>query len=97
MAYLHDLSQGSTVVFAINIITCNQNVICNTNNIGSSLKILSILHWNMLPVLAAWNGSLKYLYLPNWHAKVAKYDNFLLNFRLCYPELSAVSVKYHVH
>ena len=57
---------------------------------GISLNISSILHWNMLPTSAAPNGSHLYLYLPNGHANVVRYDDFSSNFRLWYPELVCV-------
>ena len=49
---------------------------------GISLNISFILHWNMLPTGAAPNGSHFYLYLPNWHTNVIRYDDFSSNFRL---------------
>ena len=57
---------------------------------GISLNISSILHWNMSPTGAALNGSHLYLYLPNWHANVVRYDDFSSNFRLWYPELASI-------
>ena len=40
----------------------------------------------MLSVGTTPNGSLFYLYLPNWHANIAKYDACLFNLRLCCPK-----------
>ena len=47
------------------------------NTVGMSLKITSILHWNMSPASAALNGKCLYLYLPNGQANVVKYDDCL--------------------
>ena len=57
---------------------------------GISLNISSILHWNMLPTGTALNGSHLYLYLPNGHMNVVRYDDFSSNFRLWYPELVSI-------
>ena len=40
------------------------------------------------------NGSLLYLYLPNWHVNVVRYDDPLSNLRLWYPELASIRGKY---
>ena len=52
----------------------------------SSLKISSILQWNISPLMTVPNGSLVYLYLLNWHLNVIKYDDFLSKFGSWYPE-----------
>ena len=49
---------------------------------GISLKILSILHWNMSPTGAAPDGSHLYQYQPNGHVNVVRYDNLSSNFKL---------------
>ena len=49
---------------------------------GMSLKISSILCWNMSPAGAALNGKHLYQYWPNGHAKVVKYEDFSSNFKL---------------
>ena len=38
------------------------------NTLGMSLKISSILHWNMSPTSIALKGKCLHLYLPNWQA-----------------------------
>ena len=63
------------------------------NTFGSSLYLLSIFLWNISPVEADPNGSLKCLYQPNWYAN-ARYDDFSLNFSYCYPELAFMSNRY---
>ena len=45
----------------------------------------------MSPTGAALNGGCLYLYLPNWHVNVVRYDNFSSNFRLWYPELASIT------
>ena len=57
---------------------------------GMSLNISSILHWNMLPTGTALNGKHLYLYLPNWHGNVVRYDDFLSGLRLWYLELASI-------
>ena len=50
------------------------------NIFHKSLNISSIFLWNMSPAGAAPNGNLLYLYLPNWHANVVRYDDFSSSF-----------------
>ena len=57
---------------------------------GINLNVSSILHWNMSPAGTAQNRSHLYLYLPNWHTNVVRYDDFSSNFRLWYPELPSI-------
>ena len=57
---------------------------------GMSLKIPSILHWNMSPTGVALNGRCLYSYLPNGHVNVVKYDDLVSNCRLWYPELASM-------
>ena len=59
-----------------------------------SLNISSILCLNILPTGAALNRSCLYLHLPSWQASVVRYDDFLSNFRLWYPELASLIDKY---
>ena len=44
----------------------------------------------MLPAGTALNGKHLYLYLPNWHANVVRYDVFLSSLRLWYMELASI-------
>ena len=46
-----------------------------------SLNNLSIFFWNMSPAGTTPNGNGMYLYLPNGHENVVKYDDCLYNFR----------------
>ena len=39
-------------------------------------------------------GSCLYLYLPNWHANVVRYDDFSSSLNLWYPELATISERY---
>ena len=57
------------------------------NTFGKSLNILSIFHWNMSSLGDAHNGSLLYLYLPNWNVN----NDLSFSFRLWYPELTSIS------
>ena len=57
---------------------------------GISLNISFILHCNMSPTGTALNGSHLYLYLPNVHWNVVRYNDFLSSFRLWYPELASI-------
>ena len=41
-----------------------------------------IFHSNISPAGAASNSNLLYLYLPNWHANVVRYDYLLSSLRL---------------
>ena len=41
-------------------------------------NILSIFLWNILKASTAPNGSLAHLNVPNWHAKVIKYEDFIM-------------------
>ena len=52
------------------------------NTFGKSLNISCIFHWNMSSAGAVPNGNLLYLYLPNWHANVVRYDDFPSGLRL---------------
>ena len=52
------------------------------NTFGHSLNNPSIFLWNTTPAGATPNGNLLYLYLPNWHANVVRYDDFSSNFML---------------
>ena len=63
------------------------------NTLGRSLNILSIFLWNISPAGAAPNGNCLYLYLPNWHANVIKYD-YLSSFKLWYPEFTSIRERY---
>ena len=60
------------------------------NMFGMSLKVSSIFGWNMLSAGATPNGSHLYLYPPNWHAIVLRYDDLSSNFRLWYLELASM-------
>ena len=53
---------------------------------GISLKISSILHWNISPAGATLKGRYLYWYLPN----VVRYDDYTSNHRLWYPELVSI-------
>ena len=64
------------------------------NTLGMSLKVSSILHWNMLPAGTALKGKCFYLYLPNGQANVVKYDNCLSNLILWYSELASMMDMY---
>ena len=55
-----------------------------------SLKISSIFLWNMLPAGATPNGSYLYLYCPNWHANIVRYEDFSSSLKLWYPELTSI-------
>ena len=46
---------------------------------GISIKISSILHWNILPTGTAPNGRHLYHYLPNGQANVVRYDDLVSN------------------
>ena len=48
----------------------------------------------MSPAGAAPIGSDLYLYLPNWHANVIRYDDLSSNFSLWYLELASMSDRY---
>ena len=61
------------------------------NTLGQSLNISSFFLSNISPVGVVPNGNPWYLYLPNWHANVVKYDDLSSTFKLWYPEL--VSIK----
>ena len=60
------------------------------NMFGISLKVSSILHWNILPAGAAPKGRCLYQYLPNGHANMVRYDDCISNHRLWYPELASI-------
>ena len=49
---------------------------------GRSVKISLIFCWNISPASTTPNGSLQNIYLPNWHARLVRYENFSLSFRL---------------
>ena len=57
---------------------------------GISLKISSILHWNISPTGAAPNSRHLYQYLPKGHANVVRYDDLVSNWRLWYPKLASI-------
>ena len=40
------------------------------------------------------NGNLLYLYLPNWHVNVVKYDDLSSSFKLWYPEPASIRERY---
>ena len=62
------------------------------NIFGTSWKISSILHWNMLPAGDTLDSSLAYLYLPNWHERV-RFNDFLSSFRFPNPDLASTGVR----
>ena len=64
------------------------------NTFGKSLNISSIFHWNISPAGAAPNSSLLYLYLPNWHVNVVRYDDLSSNLRLWWPDLASIRERY---
>ena len=63
------------------------------NVFGSSLNNLSNFLWNILPLGVALSSSLIYLYLPNVHNRMVRYDDFSLSFKLWYLELMYMSVR----
>ena len=50
----------------------------------------------MSPTGAALNRGYLYLYLPNGHANVLRYDDFSSNFRLWYSELASIIDRYFI-
>ena len=64
------------------------------NTYGMSLKISSVFLWNMLPAGAAPNGSHLYVYHPNWHTNMVRYEDFLSSFKLWYPEFASIRERY---
>ena len=64
------------------------------NTFGISLKISSILCWNMLPAGTAPNSRCLYLYLPNGQANVVRYNDCISSLRLWYPELTSIMNMY---
>ena len=63
---------------------------------GISLEYFINYCWNMSPTGTAPNRSHLYLYLPNGHANVVRYDDFLSNFKLWYPELASIIDMYYI-
>ena len=57
---------------------------------GISLNILSILCWNISPTGATPNGRCLYRYLPNGHANVVRYHDWVSNPTLWYPKLTSI-------
>ena len=64
------------------------------NIFDMSLKISSIICWNILPAGGTPNGSYLYLYLPNCHANVIRYDDLSSSRKLWYPELTSIRESY---
>ena len=56
--------------------------------------MLSNFLWNIFLMGAAPKGSLLYLYLPNLHVNVVRYDNLLSSFMSWYPELASIKERY---
>ena len=52
------------------------------NTFGKSLYISYIFLCNISPAGAAPNSNLLYLYLPQWHANVVRYEDLSSSFRL---------------
>ena len=77
LVYLHYSTQGSVMVSTTSIIAYNHDVLCNANTLNRSLKISSIIHWNMFPAGTTLSGSLVNLCLPNWHVYVVGHNDFL--------------------
>ena len=48
----------------------------------------------MSPASAALNGNRLYLYLPNWHANIMRYDDLSSSFKLWYLELTSLRERY---
>ena len=65
-----------------------------TNTFSTSFNISSLFLWNMSPTGAAQKGSYLYLYLPNWHETVVKYDECSSCLKLWEPELMSIRVNY---
>ena len=79
MTCLHYLLLGSIMITAINVIPCNENDISYTKYIWCPWRFHHLCQ-NISPVGTTPNGSLVNLYLPNWHANVVNYEDFLLSF-----------------
>ena len=76
MADPHHQPKCSVLIPAISIITYNQNNTYNTKYIGQLLEYLTYFILEQVTCGITPNGSLPYLYMSNWHAKVVRYDHF---------------------
>ena len=84
------------MIVTISIIAYNQSIISSAKYtvLGKSLNVSSLFLWNMSPVGAAPNDNLLYLYLPNWHANVVKYDDLSSSFKVWYPKFASIRERY---
>ena len=80
------------IVFAITVIAYKQNIICHAKYIWWIFKCF--IDWNICPAWAVPNGNFLYLYLPNWHSNIVRYDDLPSNWRLWYPKIASVREKY---
>ena len=64
---------------------------CYTKYIWEVSEYFAFL-WNMSAAETAPNSRPAYMYLPNWHTNVVRYDDFSLSFMLWYPEFASICV-----
>ena len=88
---LHDVSSWSLSSASYPTTNMSSAIL---NRLSNSSNISSIFLWNMSPASAALNGNCLYMYLPNWHANIMRYDDLWSSFRLWYLELASIRERY---
>ena len=81
MEYMHDLFHGSQVISSISITPYNYSVICNVKYIWKIFEYFIIFHDNISSAATTPNVDLVNMYLPNRHANMVKYEDFLSTFK----------------